>query len=211
MFTGLIEEIGTIEAVTNIGNARKIRVKSYKINDDINVDDSIAIDGVCQTVIECGKDYFVVEAVEETMNKTNFKLLRAGKKVNLERAAQFGSRIGGHIVQGHIDCTGKIISIEKQSLGILVMIEFPYKYSKYIVEHGSVCINGVSLTVSRLNGTNFTCSVIPHTWNNTTFFLNSIGSMINLEFDVISKYVENMVKFRDNSTSNLDSYIQQPY
>ena len=212
MFTGLIEEIGTIESITNIGNARKIKVKSNKIIEDVKVDDSIAIDGVCQTVIDYGKDYFVVEAVEETMTKTNFKLLKPGKKVNLERAAKFGSRIGGHIVQGHVDCIGKIISIEKQSLGILLMIEFPYKYTKYIVEHGSICINGVSLTVARLTGTSITVSVIPHTWNNTTLYQNSIGATVNLEFDIISKYVENMVKFRDSSSSGImDSYIQQPY
>jgi len=204
MFTGLIEEVGTIESINNIGYARKIRVKANKILSDIKIDDSVAIDGACQTVIETGKDYFVVEAVEETINKTNFKLLRPNTKVNLERAAKFGDRIGGHIVQGHVDCTGKIISIEKQSLGILLKIEFPYNYSKYIVEHGSICINGVSLTVARLHGTTLTISVIPHTWNNTTFYINSIGATVNLEFDIISKYVENMVKFKENSPSNYE-------
>lgn len=211
MFTGLVEEIGTIESISNIGNARKIKVKSTRIMDDVKVDDSIAIDGVCQTVIEFGKDYFIVEAVEETMSKTNFKLLRPGTKVNLERAAKFGSRIGGHIVQGHIDCIGKIISIEKQSLGILLMIEFPYQFSKYIVEHGSVCINGVSLTVARLKGTSLTISVIPHTWNNTTLYMNSIGAIVNLEFDILSKYVENILKFKTPDSNSLDAYIDQPY
>lgn len=210
MFTGLIEEIGTIESIINIGNARKIKVKCHKIMDDVKIDDSIAIDGVCQTVIEFGNDYFVVEAVEETMLKTNFKLLRPNAKVNLERAAKVGSRIGGHIVQGHTDCVGKIVSIEKQSLGILVSIEFPYQYSKYVVEHGSICINGVSLTIARLKGTLITISVIPHTWENTNLKDKSIGASINLEFDIISKYVENMIKFKETKSSNLDVYIDQP-
>ena len=210
MFTGLIEELGTIESIIQIGKSRKIQIKASKIMSDISIDDSISIDGVCQTVIAYEQNYFIVEAVEETMEKTNFKLLRPNKVVNLERAAKFGGKIGGHIVQGHVDCTGKLISIEEQSLGYLLSIEFPYKYRKYIVEHGSVCINGISLTVARLNESTLTVAIIPHTWDMTNLKYNSIGTLLNLEFDLFAKYVENMMKYRDNTHSTLNKYIEQP-
>lgn len=213
MFTGLIEEIGTIEQIHNIGLGRKIRIKSSKINDDLKIDDSVSIDGVCQTVVEYGQNFFVVEAVEETMSKTNFKLFRPGLKVNLERAAKLNSRLGGHIVQGHCDTTGKIISIEKQTLSNMLTVEFPFEYRKYVVAHGSIAINGISLTVARLNDTNLTVAVIPHTWKSTTLNEKTNGDLINLEFDILSKYIENIIKY-NNSTeknqSNLDYLIDQP-
>ena len=177
----------------------------------MKVDDSVAIDGVCQTVIECSNDFFVVEAVEETMKKTNFNYLRPNVSVNLERAAKLGSRLGGHLVQGHIDCTGIIKSIEKQSLGILLTLEFPMAYSKYTIIHGSIAINGVSLTIARLNGSMLTVSVIPHTWHNTNLYKKELGAIVNLEFDLISKYIENMTMHTSHTKAiTLDKYIDQP-
>ncbi len=209
MFTGLIEEIGIIDSIKIYGNARKITIRSKFINSDIKIDDSIAIDGVCLTVIDFGNDFFVVEVVEETTSKTNLKNLRVGSKVNLERASRFGDRIGGHIVQGHIDCIGTILSIENQSLGVLLNIEFPYNYAKYIVEHGSICVNGISLTVARLSGNIMTIAIIPHTWAKTSIHNYKSGNIVNLEFDLLAKYVENMLKYNDNS-SILSKFIDQP-
>ncbi len=196
MFTGIIEEIGVIKNISNYGKAKKIEVIAAKVMENSKIDDSISIDGVCQTIIELKNNSFVVEAVEETILKTNFNLLKNNDKVNLERALKLETRLGGHLVQGHIDCVGKITSIEKQSLGILMYIEFPYEYRKYIVQHGSIAVNGVSLTVARLLSNTFVVSVIPHTWENTNLKLKGLGSVVNLEFDIIAKYVENMINYK---------------
>jgi riboflavin synthase len=212
MFTGIIEEIGTIKNITNYGNARKLEIISQKILLDSKIDDSISIDGVCQTIIDIKNNSFTVEAVEETILKTNFNNLRNNDKVNLERALKLDTRLGGHLVQGHIDCIGKITSIVKQSLGILLTIEFPIQYKKYIVLQGSIAVNGISLTVARITDFTFTVSVIPHTWNNTTLKYKGIGSIVNLEFDLLAKYVENMLYINNNADNNiLSKFIDQPY
>lgn len=212
MFTGIIEEIGIIKNITNFGNARKLEIISKKILLDSKIDDSISIDGVCQTIVDIKNNSFTVEAVEETILKTNFNYLRNNDKVNLERALKLDTRLGGHLVQGHIDCIGKITSIVKQSLGILLTIEFPIQYKKYIVQHGSIAVNGISLTVARISDSTFTVSVIPHTWNNTTLKYKGLGSMVNLEFDLLAKYVENILNFNKNADNNiLSKFIDQPY
>jgi len=212
MFTGIIEEIGIIKNITNYGNARKLEIISQKILFDSKIDDSISIDGVCQTIVDIKKNSFTVEAVEETIVKTNFNILRNNDKVNLERALKLDTRLGGHLVQGHIDCIGKITSIVKQSLGILLTIEFPIQYKKYIVLQGSIAVNGISLTVARITDFTFTVSVIPHTWNNTTLKYKGIGSIVNLEFDLLAKYVENMLYINNNADNNiLSKFIDQPY
>lgn len=211
MFTGLIEEIGIIKQIKNLGGGKRISVEAYKILDDLKIDDSVSINGVCQTVVHISSNTFEVEAVEETLRKTTFKTLRTGKKVNLERAAMVGARLGGHIVQGHTDITGYVKSIEKQLTGILLWVEFPVNYRKYVVEHGSICIDGVSLTIARLSGSMLMVSVIPHTWKNTTLAELSNGSEVNLEFDIIGKYIENFTNYgKSNSNSSLDKYIDQP-
>lgn len=215
MFTGLIEEIGQIKSVRNIGGGKRISVNAKMVMDDVKIDDSIAIDGVCQTVVAYGDDYFEVEAVEETLKKTTLKYINIGKPVNLERAMKLGDRMGGHIVQGHVDCEGKILSIQKQATGILVWISYDAKFDKYVIPVGSISIDGISLTVAQKDHSKLMVSVIPHTWNITTLAMRGIGDSINLEFDVIGKYVENMVAPHANptqkpKTSMWDKYIDQP-
>lgn len=214
MFTGLIEEVGKIIEVHNLGGGKRIKVQAKKIMNDLKIDDSVSINGVCQTVVSIDKNTFEVEAVEETLSKTTLGSFKASKKVNLERAARLGDRLGGHLVQGHTDITASVKSIDKQSTGILIWIEIPVTYSPFVVQHGSISIDGVSLTVARLTKTMLMVSVIPHTWKNTTLSLLSNGDKVNLEFDIIGKYIQNFVNFNSSqvpqTNSILDQYITQP-
>jgi riboflavin synthase len=158
-------------------------------------------------------DYIEVEAVEETLIKTTLGSFRPGLKVNLERAAKLGDRMGGHLVQGHVDCTGSIISIEKLSTGILIWISFPKEFEKYIVNAGSICVDGASLTAARVEENRFMISIIPHTWSVTTFSQMKPGQQVNLEFDIIGKYVEKIMNFQNKAEKKktfLESFIDQP-
>lgn len=215
MFTGLIEEIGTVNSIANIGGAIRLSVKAKNIFDDLKIDDSVSINGVCQTVVKIQNNVFEVEAVEETLKKTNFSTLRTSQKVNLERAIKLSSRLGGHIVQGHTDCTGKVLKILKEQTAVIMFVSFPSVNSKYIIPVGSICINGVSLTVAKKDINSLSVSIIPHTWNNTTLSLLNAGDSVNLEFDLIGKYVENMLKDSYNSVNSeksiLNQYISQPF
>lgn len=210
MFTGLIEEVGEVRAVRNIGGGRRITVAANKILDDIKIDDSVSLNGACQTVVALGDKTFEVEAVEETLRKSTLGSFRPGRKINLERAAKLGDRMGGHLVQGHVDCTGAVNSIEKQQTGILVWINYSTDFSRYVINAGSIAVEGVSLTVAREEPGKFMLSVIPHTWGVTT--LNSLkpGDEVNLEFDLIGKYVEKMLGGIEKKPSPLDKYISQP-
>lgn len=208
MFTGLIEEIGTVATVRNIGGGLKIYINSNFIYEDLKVDDSVSVNGACQTVVEINAKQFAVEAIEETLKKTTLKYLKAGNEVNLERAVKLNDRLGGHLVQGHIDCIGRVSMIQKLQTGINVYIHHPVEYSKYIIPVGSVAINGISLTVSKKESSSFMVSIIPHSWEKTTMKNLNIGDEVNLEFDLIGKYVENMLV--KDKKSSLDKYIDQP-
>ena len=194
MFTGLIEEIGIIQSVKPLGGGKRISINSKKILDDLKIDDSVSINGVCQTVVLRTVNSFDVEAVEETIRKTTFGQLKAGDHVNLERALRAGDRLGGHIVQGHVDCTGNVLTIAKERAGILLWISYPLEFSRYIVNTGSICINGISLTVARSDSGKFMSAIIPHTWDVTILKYLKPGSIVNLEYDIIGKYIENMIK-----------------
>lgn len=193
MFTGLIEEIGEIKSVRQIGGWKRITVSAQTIMGELKVDDSVALNGACQTVVSLTKDTFDVEAVEETLRKTTLGRLIPSRKINLELAMKLGERLGGHIVLGHVDCTGKVLSIQNEGLGKQVWINYPEQFRKYIVPVGSICIDGVSLTVAKVESTRFLVSIIPHTWEMTIFKEMRNGHDVNLEFDIIGKYVENMV------------------
>lgn len=210
MFTGLIEEIGKIASIRDIGGGRDIIVYAEKIMDDLKIDDSVSLNGVCQTVVERTDKSFRVTAVEETLRKTTLGSMKSGEQLNLERAAAVGDRLGGHIVQGHIDCVAYVKSIEKERTGILVWFEYPAQYGKYIVTHGSIAIDGVSLTVARENSSSFMVSIIPHTWDVTTLRSLKPGSKVNLEFDILGKYVEKMLAGTTTYKSELSKYIDQP-
>jgi riboflavin synthase len=211
MFTGLIEEIGIVQSIRQIGGGKRFRIHAQKIMDDLKIDDSVSIDGACQTVVAFGKNYFEVEAVEETLSKTTLTFFKNNDKVNLERAAKVSDRLGGHIVQGHVDCIAHVKSIEKQITGILIWIEYPIENSKFAVQHGSICINGVSLTIARERSPMLMASIIPHTWEMTNLQNLSPGSKVNLEFDILGKYIEKMLNIpKEQKKSSLSHYIDQP-
>ncbi|MCS6808914.1 MAG: riboflavin synthase [Bacteroidota bacterium] len=193
MFTGLVEEIGVVRSLSPQGRGIRITVAAQRVLHDIHIDDSISINGVCQTVVRRDASSFDVEAVEETLLKTTFSTLYPGKRVNLERALAIGDRLGGHIVQGHVDTRGTVRAIRKHETSWLVTIEFPQEFARYIVPVGSICVDGVSLTVARLEHAAFTVSIIPHTWVHTTLHELAVGNTVNLEFDVLGKYIERMM------------------
>ncbi|MBM2813865.1 MAG: riboflavin synthase [Ignavibacteria bacterium] len=192
MFTGIIEEIGVIKSVQNFGGGKRFTITAGKVMQNTKIDDSISINGVCQTVVSLTQSTFTVEAVEETLRKTNFGKYSQGLKVNLERATQLGERLGGHLVTGHVDCPGRIVTIKRESAGRLLWIAFSPEYSKYAVASGSICIDGISLTIARTEEVKLMVSVIPHTWDNTTLGEAFEGKEVNLEFDIIAKYLEKL-------------------
>jgi riboflavin synthase len=214
MFTGLVEETGIVKSVVPLGNAARIAVEGNKVIDDLKIDDSISLNGVCQTVVKIQNRIFEVDAVEETLRKTTLGSFRPNAKVNLERAVRPETRLGGHIVQGHVDCTGHVVSVVGETISFLLTVNFPQEYSKYIVHTGSICIDGVSLTVARLESNNFTSAVIPHTWKCTTLSQLKAGDSVNLEFDILGKYIERLLGQKDFSLqkpkSFLDNFISQP-
>lgn len=193
MFTGLIEEIGIINNLTPLGSALKISVSCSKTINGIQTGDSININGACQTVESYDKDSFQVTAVEETIKKTTLGYLKRGNKVNLESSLTLNKKLGGHFVLGHVDSTGKITNISKQTASYLVSISYPEEFSRYIIHVGAIAVDGISLTIADYNEHNFTISVIPHTWQETTFKDRKAGDLVNLEFDVLGKYVSKII------------------
>lgn len=208
MFTGLIEEIGKIRKVENYGGGKKFFIEARKIFDDLKIDDSVSINGVCQTVVSIENNIFSVVAVEETISKTTLKNLRAGEYVNLERALRPIDRMGGHIVQGHVDCVGVVSKIEKLATAVLIWVYYPEEFDKYVVRTGSICLDGVSLTTARVEKNSFMVSIIPHTMENTTLKYLKLGDYVNLEFDIIGKYIEKLI---NNNNSNTNSRIFEQF
>jgi len=169
-------------------------VRSKKLIKEIKIGDSIAINGVCLTVFERQTDRFKVEAVEETIKKTNLGDLKTGDLVNLELSLKLEERLGGHIVLGHVDTTGTIKSIKKLKNSWIFEIEFPEKFGRYIISEGSIAVDGISLTVAELDANRFKVSIIPFTWENTNLKFRKVGDRVNLEFDFFGKYVERFLK-----------------
>ncbi len=195
MFTGIIEEMGTIEEIRGSGKgAREFRIKCRSVLGDLKIGDSLAVNGVCLTIVERNKGRIAVEAVEETIKKTTLGSCKPGDSVNLERAASLNSRLGGHIVQGHVDATGKVVSIEKLPLSRMFRFRIPRSLMRYVVPVGSIAINGVSLTVAEKLTDGFRVAIIPHTFDNTAFKFLRVGSEVNIETDMIAKYVESLLK-----------------
>ncbi|MFD2168847.1 riboflavin synthase [Tumebacillus lipolyticus] len=214
MFTGLIEEVGTIQAIRTTGKAVHLKIKALAILEDVALGDSIAVNGICLTVTEYDGGSFTVDVVPETMRRTSLAGLSSGSPVNLERAMQMGKRFGGHIVSGHIDGIGRIVEVVDEDIAKVVRIQAPAEVLRYLVEKGSITIDGVSLTVMDVERDSFRVSVIPHTWQVTVLRHRRAGSIVNLECDVIGKYVERLLqpyapsKGSDKQSITLD-YLQQ--
>lgn len=207
MFTGIIEEIGRVNNIKSLGQAKRIEIQAQKVIQDLKVDDSIAINGACLTVVEINPESFICESVEETIKKTTLKYLKTSQKVNLERALTMQSRIGGNLVQGHVDSTGTIASIQSETIGKIYTISYPSDYKKYLIHVGSVCVDGVSLTLASFNSNMFQLSIIPHTCQNTIFQYYKVGDIVNLEFDLIGKYIENFINKSENFEEKLNKFL----
>lgn len=201
MFTGIVEEIGKIKSDLGGTNALRLEIEAKKVLKNLRVSESININGACQTVIEVKKSSFAVEAVEETLRKTNLGQLRSGDWVNLERSLKPSDRLSGHIVTGHIDCVGKIISIERKQKSLIFKVSIPLQFSSYIVEKGSISLEGVSLTIVNVFPDAISVSIIPFTYENTNFKYKKENDLVNVEFDIIGKYIKKMI---DSRTSQGD-------
>ena len=200
MFTGIIEELGAIRRITTASDGARLEVAARAVVADANVGDSMAVNGVCLTVVDCGADWFAADVSAETLRRTSLKQATDGARVNLERAMSASSRFGGHIVQGHVDGTGEFAEARPVGDGWVMRIKFPAELARYIVEKGSVCVDGISLTVAALGQDWFEIALIPHTWKVTNLSSLELGAIVNLEVDVIAKYVERMMQ----------AYVQPP-
>lgn len=201
MFTGIIEEVGKIKAIKKNPLSAVFIISAQKVLEQTKTGDSIAVNGVCLTVTDLKTDSFMADVMPETLKRSSFCNLSAGSSVNLERAMQLGGRFGGHIVSGHIDGTGKIVQIRKDDNAVWFRILADYKLLKYIVEKGSVALDGISLTVAQVFNDSFCVSVIPHTRDTTTLSKKRLGDIINIETDCIGKYVEKLVGQKDTGLS----------
>ncbi len=201
MFTGIIQEIGKIISAQSRDKNLVLTVSSSKLSGRLEIGSSIAINGACQTVTNVKRGSFTVEAISETLEKTNLGSLKAGSKVNLESSLTPQSLLDGHIVQGHIDCAGKIINIAQEGGSIILAIDYPPDFERFLVPKGSVAIDGISVTVINAEKNRFTVAIIPHTLSSTILSEKNIGDAVNLEFDIIAKYVEKITSpKKDNLT-----------
>jgi len=208
MFSGIIEEAGQIKSLSGKGNNLRIGIRAGKVLQDLKVGDSINIDGACQTVIKINKQEFIVEAVAETLRKTTFGKLKVGQIVNLERAVKLSERLGGHILTGHIDCKGKIDSIKDKNGSYVFEILLPESSFKYLVEKGSIAVNGVSLTIKESKPESFTFSVIPYTLKNTNLGVKKVGGEVNIELDIIGKYIDKMMNTKSSESKITEEWLR---
>lgn len=205
MFTGLVEEIGTIQSISKGTKGAKLTIKAKKVLEDVNLGDSICTNGVCLTVTEYSGSSFAVDVMAETMRRSNLNKINIGDSVNLERALRADGRLGGHIVSGHIDGTGEITSYEKEDNAVWITIKAESSVLRYIVQKGSIAIDGVSLTVAYVDDEVFKVSIIPHTGDETTLLKKAQGAEVNLECDVIGKYVEKLLNIGSKSEEKKSS------
>lgn len=192
MFTGIVEELGDVVAIEDLGDASRFRLRGPLVTEGAKHGDSIAVNGVCLTVVETGEGEFTADVMAETLKRSSLGALNAGGKVNLERPMALGGRLGGHLVQGHVDGTGAIVERIPAEHWEIVRISLPAELSRYVVEKGSITVDGISLTVVEAGTDFFTVSLIPTTLGLTTLGFKQSGDPVNLEVDVIAKYVERL-------------------
>ncbi|MEV7400868.1 riboflavin synthase [Streptomyces sp. NPDC091267] len=193
MFTGIVEELGEVTAVEDLGDSSRFRLRGPVVTEGAKHGDSIAVNGVCLTVVDLGEQDFTADVMAETLNRSSLGALQAGSRVNLERPMAVGGRLGGHIVQGHVDGTGRIVERKVSENWEIVKISLPADLTRYVVEKGSITVDGVSLTVVDAGPDYFTISLIPTTLALTTLGHKGPGDPVNLEVDVIAKYVERLL------------------
>ncbi|QEH69886.1 riboflavin synthase [Cellulosilyticum sp. WCF-2] len=193
MFTGIVEEIGHVEHIQNGEKFSRIKINAVKVLEQSQIGDSIATNGVCLTITNMTSGSFEADIMAETLRKSNLGSLRIGAAVNLERAMRLSSRLGGHLVSGHIDGIGEMMSITKEAAATWITIKAPAEILRYVVLKGSIAIDGISLTVADVTKEYFKVSVIPHTKNKTTLLMKGVTDQVNLEVDIIGKYVERLL------------------
>lgn len=208
MFTGIVEETGKVKAIQKGSSSSFIKIEGDKIFSDIHLGDSIAVNGVCLTVTDFSGKIFRADVMNETLERSSLGLLKNGSAVNLERAMAANGRFGGHIVSGHIDGTGTVIKIKKDGIAVWYTIEADDDILKLIVKKGSISIDGISLTVADVTNNTFSVSVIPHTSENTNLSSKKCGDIVNLETDVIGKYVDKLI---NNGKSDSKSGITRDF
>lgn len=204
MFTGIIEEVGTVIAVHHGSSSSFIKIQADKIFEDMHIGDSIAVNGVCLTVTEYSGKVFTADEMNETLERSSLGQLKNGSHVNLERAMAANGRFGGHIVSGHIDGTGTISEIKNDGIAVWYTVAAAPEILRYIVEKGSVAIDGISLTVAKVTDNSFSVSIIPHTASQTILSEKKVGDTVNLENDIVGKYIEKLIQLKsDNSSSKV--------
>lgn len=194
MFTGLVEEMGRLKAREGSREGAALVITALKVLDDLKIGDSIAVNGVCLTVTALGRDSFTAQVMPETLRKTDLAFLTPGRPVNLERALVLGGRLGGHLVSGHIDGTGILARHRPEGNAVILYFDAPAALLKYIIPKGSIAVDGVSLTVAAVDESGFSVSLIPHTAAETTLGSKSAGAVVNIETDLVGKYVEKLLQ-----------------
>jgi riboflavin synthase len=195
MFSGIVEEVGVIERIDPLEGGRRLRIRATGVLGDLKAGDSIAVDGVCQTVVERDAGSFLVEAIGTTLSRTTFATMAEGDPVNLERSLEFGERVGGHLVQGHVDAVGEVVAIERHGEHVLLDVRMPPVVAEVTVLHGSISINGVSLTVNALPADSVAqVALIPYTWEHTNLSHLKTGAGVNLEGDMLGRFVAHLMK-----------------
>jgi riboflavin synthase len=211
MFTGIVEEMGRIRQIQKGAHSAVLHIQAKTILDDLHIGDSVAVNGICLTVTTLPGDGFTADVMHETLNRTSLASLGVGSYVNLERAMQAGGRFGGHIVSGHIDGTGQIQSVQRDDNALWYTIAAGPEILKYVVEKGSITIDGISLTVARVSGDSFAVSLIPHTAAVTVLGLKKAGDRVNLEADILGKYVEKLLQPAPEPTKKQTSSITMDF
>lgn len=209
MFTGIIEEIGKVGQISYSGGNLLLKIVAPRVSVDLKLGDSININGACQTVIESGKGFFVVEAVEETLKRTNLGQLQVGNTVNLEKALRASDRLGGHLVTGHVDFVGQIKSITQRGEGHIYEFSYSEKYKGHFVEKGSVAVDGISLTIVDVSDNSFTVSIIPFTVKSTTFGTKKTGDSVNIETDLIGKYIRRTLTVEKDQSKITEEWLKE--
>jgi riboflavin synthase len=195
MFTGLIQALGTIKSISTNTEGKEFVIEAPELIQEIKIDDSVATNGVCLTATKISGNTFKVQAIHMTLEKTSIGSLKEGHKVNLELSLRPSDRMGGHMVQGHVNALGKIKNIEKNGENWEIQVEFPQDLRKYMISEGSVALDGISLTIARLGTSDLTVAIIPHTLERTTLGGKKIGDFLNIEVDMVAKYIENFLRF----------------
>lgn len=193
MFTGLIEEIGSVLEIDLTDRGTRLQIVAPRIAEHLRIGDSVAVNGCCLTVAEHCGEQLIFHLLEESLDRTNLKTLREGSRVNLERALAADGRLGGHFVQGHIDCAARILAWEESGADHRLEIELPAAFAHYVASKGSIAVNGISLTVAQVSRKSFAVWIVPHTKSQTNLETAGVGDQVNLEFDLIAKYLERML------------------